>query len=103
MTAPRLRPVSPETTRRRSPRTSYCILTATRANETLGATWAEVDLRQRQWIIPSARMKASKEHRIPLAPAAVELLAALPRVGDSVFGSALYSEAMLRLAQRSGS
>lgn len=55
------------------------ILTATRSGEVRGATWTEVDLDAALWTIPAARMKAGKEHRVPLSDAAAKLLKALPR------------------------
>jgi integrase len=51
-----------------------CILTATRSNETLNATWAEFDLTKAIWTIPAARMKAGHEHRVPLTARALEIL-----------------------------
>lgn len=57
----------------------FAILTAARSGEVRGATWAEIDLDAAVWTIPGERMKAGKEHRIPLSPAAVDLLRALPR------------------------
>lgn len=56
------------------------ILTATRSGEVRGATWTEIDLGAATWTIPAQRMKAGKEHRIPLSDAAVKLLSALPRI-----------------------
>jgi len=50
------------------------ILCATRTSETLGATWSEIDLDGATWTIAAERMKAGDLHRIPLAPAAVDLL-----------------------------
>jgi len=50
------------------------ILTATRTNEVLRATWAEVDLDAKVWTIPGSRMKAGREHRVPLSARAVEIL-----------------------------
>jgi integrase len=61
------------------------ILTASRPGEAAGAQWAELDLQGAVWTIPADRMKAGKEHRIPLAPAAVKLLKALPQVNGNVF------------------
>ena len=52
----------------------FVMLTATRTSEALGATWAEVDLNKAIWTIPGARMKAGREHRVPLSPRAVEIL-----------------------------
>jgi integrase len=63
----------------------FLILTATRASETLKATWAEFDLANAVWTIPPSRMKAGREHRVPLSPRALEILKALPRDGDFVF------------------
>ncbi|MGQ2902467.1 MAG: tyrosine-type recombinase/integrase [Neoaquamicrobium sediminum] len=56
------------------------ILCATRTGETLGATWDEIDLNAATWSIPAERMKAGKEHIVPLSSAAVELLENLPRI-----------------------
>jgi integrase len=50
------------------------LLCATRTSETLQAEWSELDLDAKLWVIPGKRMKAGKEHRIPLTDAAVELL-----------------------------
>jgi len=61
------------------------ILTASRPGEAAGAQWAEFDLQGAVWTIPAERMKAGKEHRIPLAPAAVKLLKALPQINGNVF------------------
>lgn len=55
----------------------FVILTAARTSEVLGATWAEVDLDKAIWTVPASRMKAGKEHRIPLSPRAVEILEAV--------------------------
>jgi integrase len=52
----------------------FVILTATRTSEVLGATWGEVDLEKAIWTIPAARMKAGREHRVPLPPRAIEIL-----------------------------
>jgi len=53
----------------------FLVLTATRSGETRGATWAEVDLGASPcWSIPSSRMKAKRDHRIPLSPRAVAIL-----------------------------
>lgn len=57
----------------------FTILTACRTSEVLEAAWAEIDLAAGIWTIPASRMKAEKEHRVPLSQAALDLLAALPR------------------------
>ena len=57
----------------------FAILTAARTGEVIGATWAEIDLSKAVWTIPAARMKAGREHRVPLSARAVEILrAAIP-------------------------
>lgn len=55
----------------------FAILTATRSAEVRLATWAEVDLQARLWTIPKERMKAEREHRVPLSDRAVMLLESL--------------------------
>ena len=52
----------------------FTILTAARTGEVIGATWDEVDLDKAIWTVPASRMKAGKEHRVPLSPRAVEIL-----------------------------
>ncbi|MGC3963635.1 MAG: integrase arm-type DNA-binding domain-containing protein [Rhodocyclaceae bacterium] len=60
----------------------FAILTACRSGEVRGAQWEEFDLAARIWTIPAHRMKASREHRVPLSPQAVSLLNRLPREAD---------------------
>lgn len=52
----------------------FLTLTATRSGEARGARWDEIDFDAALWIIPPPRMKMKREHRIPLAPRAVEIL-----------------------------
>lgn len=56
----------------------FAILTAARSGEVRGATWREIDLSNRLWIIDGVRMKAGREHRVPLSDAAVRVLCGLP-------------------------
>jgi integrase len=56
----------------------FLILTAARSGEVLQATWDEINLADAMWIVPGARMKQGKEHRVPLSDAAVNLLQGLP-------------------------
>lgn len=65
------------------------ILTAGRSGEARGALWSELDLDNAVWVIPKERMKAKREHRIPLPRQAVELLRKQPRIigTDLVFHS----------------
>ena len=52
----------------------FLILTAARTGEIIGAKWSEIDLEKAVWTIPSGRMKAGVEHRVPLPSRAVEIL-----------------------------
>lgn len=58
------------------------ILTAARSGEVRGARWSEINLDEKIWVIPAERMKAGKEHRVPLAAPAVALLKELIRSED---------------------
>jgi integrase len=55
----------------------FLVLTATRSNEVLGAEWSEIDLDAKTWTVPAERMKARKEHKIPLTADAITLLQGL--------------------------
>jgi len=57
----------------------FTILTAARTSEVLGLTWAEIDLERGLWTVPGERMKAGKEHQVPLCDAAVAILKATPK------------------------
>lgn len=94
----------------------FAILTAARSGEVLGATWAEFDLEGAVWTVPAIRMKAGREHRVPLPAPAVELLHGLDaardvekgKPSDPVFpnakgGKPLSSMAMAMLLRRMGS
>lgn len=52
----------------------FCILTAVRTGEVLGARWSEIDLAAKLWTIPGERMKAGAEHRVPLTDRCIEIL-----------------------------
>jgi integrase len=85
----------------------FTILTAARTGETIGTRWNEIDLDAGVWSIPASRMKMRREHRVPLSPAAVALVRALPREGDYVFPgrrakTPLSNMAMLALLERMG-
>jgi integrase len=71
------------------------ILTASREAMVREMTWDEVDLDQGLWTIPPERMKAKREHTVPLSKQAIELLQSIPRTKDRVFsysGSAVWCE-----------
>jgi integrase len=61
----------------------FLILTAARSGEVRLAVWTEVDLGNRMWVVPGVRMKAGREHRVPLSEAALSVLARLPRFAGS--------------------
>ena len=61
----------------------YIVLTAVRLGEAQKATWSEIDLDNRVWVIPGARMKSGKEHRVPLSPAALAILKDIHEVRHS--------------------
>jgi integrase len=63
----------------------FATMTAARSGEVRGATWGEFDLDKALWTIPAARMKAQREHRVPLTAEAVAMLRALPRMKASAF------------------
>lgn len=61
----------------------FVILTAARSGEVRGATWSEIDMDAAVWTIPASRMKAGREHRVPLSGPAMKLLKSLPRIEGS--------------------
>jgi len=69
----------------------FLILTAARSGEVIGARWDEIDLERHVWIVPKERMKAGREHRVPLSAPAIEILNTMtllrhPGDGGFVFG-----------------
>ena len=64
-----------------------CILTAARSGEILGMRWSEIDLDKNVWSVPASRMKAGREHRVPLSLRAVAILRQLQKLntGEYVF------------------
>jgi len=89
----------------------FSILTAARTNEMVGARWSEVDLRERVWTVPASRMKAGREHKVPLSDQAIALLRGLYRDGGdsdgflfigSRPGAAINAKALYRALARVG-
>lgn len=60
----------------------FTILCASRTSETLNATWAEIDLEAKSWIIPGQRMKAGIEHRVPFSPRCIKILERATALSD---------------------
>jgi integrase len=92
----------------------FAILTAARTGEVIGARWNEIDLLDKAWTVSAARMKAGKEHRVPLTPHAVAILEEMAKhrqAGDDgnsyVFaggkpGKPLSNMSMMMLLRRMG-
>jgi integrase len=57
----------------------FLIMTAARSGEVRGATWSELDIEAALWAVPAERMKAGREHRVPLSHPAIKLLKSLPQ------------------------
>jgi integrase len=84
------------------------ILTASRTGEVIGARWSEIDLQKRLWTVPAERIKAGREHRVPLSAPAIAVLreaAKLRREDGYVFpggkhGKHLSNGALLMLLER---
>lgn len=85
----------------------FAILTATRTGETVGARWPEINIDEKMWAIPGERMKAGREHRVPLSDRAIAILKALPREKNAEFvfigdraGAALSNMSLLMTLRR---
>ena len=82
----------------------FLILTAARTGDVIGATWNEIDFGAKTWTIPAERMKAGREHTVPLSARAIEILRSLLTEKGNRFvfigankGSGLSNMAMLQL------
>lgn len=85
----------------------FTILTATRSGEVRGAMWAELDFNEAIWTIPAERMKAGREHRIPLSTSALALIKSMPQIDELIFpgrskGSALSDMSLTAVLRRMG-
>ena len=74
---------------------AFAILTAARSGEVRGMTWREVDRGAAVWTVPAGRIKAGKEHRVPLTAAALALLGEPGEPEALVFPSPMRGEAPL--------
>ena len=63
----------------------FTILTAARTNEAISARWDEIDFNGKMWTVPADRMKAERDHRVPLSDAAIAALKAQPKQADQIF------------------
>jgi integrase len=86
----------------------FAILTAARSGEVRLSVWSEIDMEAAVWTVPAERMKAGKEHRVPLSADAVKLLKGLPRMAgtDLVFpaarGGSMSDMTMVAVLRRMG-
>ena len=85
----------------------FAILTAARSGEVLGVRRSEIDIGKKLWAIPAARMKAAREHRVPLSPRALEIVEEMQALGAEGLlfpgpkpGAVLSSMAMAMLLRR---
>jgi integrase len=60
----------------------FTALTACRTSEAIKSRWPEIDFATKVWTIPGSRMKAGREHRVPLSDRVIEILHTLPREDD---------------------
>ena len=77
----------------------FLALTATRSGEVRGARWDEIDTEAALWTIPKSRMKAGREHRVPLSRQALEILGKAGKLDD---GSGLVFPSLYRPGSRPG-
>jgi len=86
----------------------FLILTAARTGEVIGARWSEINTEERLWIIPADRMKAEREHRVPLSDEALAVLERVRGLNTEIIfpgqkrGKGLSNMAMTQLMRRLG-
>jgi integrase len=76
----------------------FLVLTAARTGEVIGVRWSEIDLKAKIWTCPASRLKAGREHRVPLSDAAVGVLRSLDRENDLVFPGARAGASLSNMA-----
>jgi integrase len=76
----------------------FTILTAARTGESIGARWSEIDMKTGIWTVPAERMKAGKEHRVPLAERTLEILSKVPQECEFVFPGARAGKPLSNMA-----
>ena len=86
----------------------FTILTAARTGEVIGARWGEINIAERLWSVPAERMKAGREHRVPLCGKALEIVEEMRAIGGNFIfpggkrGKPLSNMAMTMLLRRMG-
>jgi integrase len=63
----------------------FQILTASRSGEVMGARWTEIDLKKKLWVVPGERMKAKRDHRVPLSDDVIAILRNMEKIQTSEF------------------
>jgi integrase len=76
----------------------FTVLTAARTGETIGATPAEIDLKEKIWTVPAGRMKARKEHRVPLSDRAAQIVESLKHNQKFLFPGAGVDQPLSNMA-----
>lgn len=79
----------------------WTILTAARTGESIGAKWQEIDFEAKVWTVPASRMKAKKEHRVPLCNRMVLILEGLPVLTNRAPDSFVFENGSKGLPSRS--
>jgi integrase len=70
----------------------FTVLTCARTGETLGAMWDEIDLDEKLWIVPAHKIKAGREHRVPLSKAALAVLHKVRNITNMIGGAVAESK-----------
>ena len=78
----------------------FTILTAARTSEVLLAKQSEIDLAARMWTVPAPRMKARREHRVPLSNSAIAILKAMPANSEYLFPGARHGRSLSNMAMQ---
>ena len=78
----------------------FAILTAARTSEAIGARWEEIDMKEGLWVVPGERMKAGREHRVPLSKRAITILRKMQEIkqGDYVFPGKIPNKPLSNMA-----
>jgi integrase len=76
----------------------FTVLTAARTSETLLARRSEIDIKTRMWIVPAKRMKARKDHRVPLCDKAMGIIEAMPADAKYLFPGTQQDKPMVKSA-----
>jgi integrase len=87
----------------------FQVLTAARTGEVLNATWGEIDLENKLWTVAAERMKASREHVVPLSTRALSILRDMKKLRTSEFvfvgfrdGKPMWGNTVLRVLKQMG-